>query len=533
MENTFEYEDPWQHRLLNRGALGAFDPATETILLPSNLDFNRLTDYNEQENVVLGHELSHHLVLIGTLYGASLRALFSIRFELLRKFYVALYECDKLTEIKVPLSKWLHKLKSSQNPKFKEAIIEFEKSVDIVRLINSLEGFGTYSLDAIAKPLSTYTNYLPGLKSTMSVSLTDLLRSSQSEEIRELGLGVKSCPQIKGNNIGGTQLLECVAWITEVIHRGGHVENPRSDTKFMIDNLEISYQYQVAFAYYLVTSLDDKEEIVTIFNTPTVHGVKHILRFLAIVHLSLMVPLHPGFQTFIGKVDSWFDIHPGWRFVKICNKLKNIPNVLPDLSNFEQVQDKICSFFNWPQPKNYREYSNALLSKMPKTEESSINELKRTLDIISTSEKFPWLTVFTPSYYPDIDDSFKQVLQQVTNKYNPTMIQDNLGVIPGSTNSFDKVFLQMFLKNRAAFMPKMPSNTALLLAEYSLMNYLIHGWFDFIIKNSEKKLDSFLAQMFPLTKLEKGMLVYLKDLLEIGCLIYSFCRLSDFNSLKK
>jgi hypothetical protein len=79
------------------------------------------------------------------------------------------------------------------------------------------------------------------------------------------------------------------------------------------------------------------------------------LEFLACADLALWMPVTPyGFVSPSGKVE-WYDIHPGWRFIKACNYLlekreswKKIPCDLKKADIlFNKIQIDICNALNW------------------------------------------------------------------------------------------------------------------------------------------------------------------------------------------
>jgi hypothetical protein len=87
-----------------------------------------------------------------------------------------------------------------------------------------------------------------------------------------------------------------------------------------------------------------------------------VWEYLWVLNLALWIPIFPG-NT--GQRDwHWHDIHPGWRFLKICMALKlSRYRFLPDeasadaAASFEPVFMKaICKAWGWPTPSEIAEH---------------------------------------------------------------------------------------------------------------------------------------------------------------------------------
>jgi hypothetical protein len=534
------YEDAWTCRQRRRNLLAGYEPSTETVFLPSDATFGETpTDVDAPQMVIAGHELAHHLQMISTLYGASIRSIDSLRNDLIRKFYIHLYECKSIPPIRVPLVDLVTDLKKAPSVKQRKAIRNFDQSFHILRLKKALEGLRNYEFQQLEDPIQTFSGYLsPGIHNLDRV-LAKLILLPPPPDVRALDMEEKTSPVINGKPFGGLHILEALAWMTEVVHAGVRAENPPPTTWTVggREKLAVSAVYQYAFVHYLQHRLGSVD-VSAVFTRPTVYGVEHILGFVAAAHLSLMVPLHPAFQLLMPTGTTWYDIHPGWRFMRMCNVVTDVPRVLPDLSNYEDVQESICSRFNWPGPRTIRQHCKNLLLSLPPREVDDIHALDflRVCEAIVESERFAWCTTFTPSRYPGIDPGYKRILQTLSDKYGPTIIQSDFGIVPGWRAPADKPFFNMFKDNREFLLrdemlrlfgvsrPPLQQYHA----EYALTNLLVQGWFDYVMSSPKCDPFDFLGQMFPPAQSPSVRNHFLMSLLEVGTMMYSFCQLNHF-----
>ena len=244
-----------------------------------------------------------------------------------------------------------------------------------------------------------------------------------------------------------------------------------------------------------------KQHIDAVVDTPFLPHT-----FLAAAHLSLFTPLHYWFLPLIFDEErplSWFDLHPGWRFLRICKTLSKLgfieSAVKSDLSNYEQIQTAVAEELSWPSPSDYRGYA-LTLGKV------SMRELgwfvARTLKALLDSKDAPWAYVFSASRYPAFGTKERQAMLKalkIVSDFNPTIIFRDGGNHYGWRAKLPSGLRDEFVSGLLGKEAHADHSTrkSQALGSFSILFYLLTKWMDYIIHEESCDVDRFLSQVFP------------------------------------
>lgn len=166
------------------------------------------------------------------------------------------------------------------------------------------------------------------------------------------------CPQVFGIKLGARQILEALAFKAEVSFG---VLAETSPDKFI--DLAGMHDYSLLTEFWFRYFGSDQA-----FSTDALYddwpSDRHLqnnkksllpLEFIACADLALWMPVTPyGFVSPSGTVE-WYDIHPGWRFIRACHYLhdrrggwEKIPYDLTKADKtFREIQNQICDALGW------------------------------------------------------------------------------------------------------------------------------------------------------------------------------------------
>jgi hypothetical protein len=85
-----------------------------------------------------------------------------------------------------------------------------------------------------------------------------------------------------------------------------------------------------------------------------------VMSFFCICDLALATPMHTVFYE-IAQSLVWRDLHPGWRFVQICDAVKDVGTVGAETSSLDiaaylNFVGRVCRRLSWPTPANLAEH---------------------------------------------------------------------------------------------------------------------------------------------------------------------------------
>ena len=311
-----QLEDPWTIGLRRRNVIGSYDDATETIFIQKKL----IKDLNH----IGGHELAHHSQNITTPYGAFICCLEWCRFNILIGFFSNLAELHLTPPIILPISEMIRTLPATRHI----ASDHLSKWNHCVRMKHALEGTKQSNFDQIHSSLKSVYISVQGFRELIP-NMTPIIDRdtffSLPDDLQDINQKALACPYIYENPFGAHQILESLAWIGEIAQSGIHVESPESINAMTLREIEIKYskEYQSAFLLFLQYFFD-KPQFLNYFenllNNPLIFKSAMFI-FMSAAHLALMTPLHCWLSLLTqirGNDVNWFDIQPGWRFLRIC-----------------------------------------------------------------------------------------------------------------------------------------------------------------------------------------------------------------------
>lgn len=530
------FEDAWGYRLRRHELLGAYDASSETVLCSKDL--------LGKTDTTLGHELSHHTMLLGTPYGTLLRYLDTARFDLLRYFFNNLYESKRSPPIDLPLSTFVAEL-SSRSTISEQALRPFYDQDYIVRLRNALEGVKQYPIEAIEPSLRTLFSLNSEIVTALNLPAIPIPLRELPKDLDKAMFGSSTSPVCFGSPLGGLHILESIAWVTELIEAGSNVILPGRKQTILLDGkpIDVSITYHTAFTFFLKQLMGADSELINATIENQFFATNIAFGFLCAAHLALFMPIHPGFWPLFGKADSWYDLHPGWRFVRICEAAADIKLFLvkKDLSNYESIQNAACGLFDWPKPAEFRQLCNSLPLLDMEEETPYAKEFTRACRFLLETKNHPWWPVFPASTYRYAKKPPKSTQILVVNEYRPTVITGNMGVIVGTRfRNEPSCFYRMFKEYSSIMInPDLykifgvdQPDEKIHAAEYALMSYIVRAWWDFIMTDETCDLSSFFQQCFPVEHKWCEWQYRLVLLLEIATQMFCCCSLTQMKAKK-
>jgi hypothetical protein len=362
--------------------LGSYDRRRFTIDLNLNEDIFRELTIDEEtsrrlfENapegilasVVLAHELTHWYQQIGTAYGYWELNCDLKTYEAISTFLRGYRKRFPRSKLPVPIFDWLEARFGVVREEFR-AYVEAGGDVDsfdaargggtpldhalscfvLPRMVELCEGHAQSSELVAAGPLYGQSwavlasGQLPNdlLRQHMKAQMVDQERSRKY---------LAAVPSVPGYGLfGAAELLEGQAHVLEALtlnqmqlqfaHEslgptGQVVFGPR-------DGIPPIYTVAVLrFARALRRSELDKDDLNT---------------FLAIVDFALATPLHPIFGYELKSSPEWRDLHPGWRFLRLCDvvaETKTMGNYAISLNTdvYLEFVEHISEHVGWPSP---------------------------------------------------------------------------------------------------------------------------------------------------------------------------------------
>jgi hypothetical protein len=166
-------------------------------------------------------------------------------------------------------------------------------------------------------------------------------------------------PFVSGKPFGARHLLEALAMAVEITF-GTFVgaRNPGWRDQLSISDYRVAWgAWELFFSSPLVASkVPDvwKNRIagITRWSRP--------LEFYLAAELALWIPVGPGGVIVPeNRSATWWDIHPGWRFLLILLYFRRSglqfadPGTFPGTfeARYEQLQDEVCAYYGWPTPR--------------------------------------------------------------------------------------------------------------------------------------------------------------------------------------
>ena len=153
-------------------------------------------------------------------------------------------------------------------------------------------------------------------------------------------------PRVKGERFGAAHLLEFFGILIEF----AYLSNQGLDLIDSSDLLGIKEYFRVGSAFF-----------GEFFNQEMEAGAfpAFPVELEAAVDLALAMPLTANGLQSVGRPLSWFDLHPGWRFLAICQHYKSSKKswttIPPDESSFsgydeafQEIQRETCDALGWP-----------------------------------------------------------------------------------------------------------------------------------------------------------------------------------------
>lgn len=167
-------------------------------------------------------------------------------------------------------------------------------------------------------------------------------------------------PRVKGEPFGAAHLLEFFGVMIEF----AYLSNQGLDLIESSDLLGVKDYFRVGSAFFGEFFTEEMER----GEFPAFP-----IELEAAVDLALTVPLTPAGILTVGRPLSWFDLHPGWRFLSICNHYKSTKRawttIPPDHESFggyddafRSIQSKVCDALGWPRVEAVEERWSGFLS---------------------------------------------------------------------------------------------------------------------------------------------------------------------------
>ena len=531
----FEYENPWNSRLKRRELTGCYDDFSESVILPS---------IQSWETSVLGHELSHHCLRVTTPYGAFLTFLDSLRTNFLKAFFNEALMDNACQPVFVPLVDWFKELKKNQMIK-SETEDKFFLWHCLTKLRHAFEGSQNYSADVINHSLdrirrNEVTKDAFPENFSFSPNVFDNLDTVQ--------YGNSACPICFDEPLGGLHLLESIAWIMEIAEKGKRAEALRKYNSTDLSGKTAKYAgpYHNAFILYMNKLFPWFNEVEHLLDEPFLF-FNSAIGFIASVHLSLLSPIHSIFRPLCSSSTTWVDLHPGWRFIRICEVIKESAfikdlNISYNLSDYESFQNKICKKLNLPQPKQFRKLAKKKLHRMKGLEYQN-PEILRTCKALLACEKWPWAYVFSITKSPfevPINLPPRKLYNLVTTEFGPAIIHADISIIRGwrtddgnpEYKQFKEVLKQSRKLKHHSVIPSQELSDNFFAAVYTEVFYLLGAWIDYIMVNDFETFDIFFSETFPFNDNWKPMEEHLIADLDLGLVLNFGCSLQNFRRKK-
>lgn len=508
MNDLTKIEDPWSFRNFKRNSLGYYDDFCETIVINSTIQ-------QLFASKIFSHEMQHHFQLLTTPYGMFNRWLNTEITSSILRFFNNIKKENLSSSLHVPLVSWVNKLKTEKKLS-KASQNLFLQWHHLTRIKKSIEGYKDYSKNKFNLILDSLFNYYSYKTKEYPQSLT--LGHLDDKLKKEYGSGAS--PIIYGNSFGAIHILESLAWIMEIAEHGINAEKlSKKDFHENIKRLSYNRLYQTAILHYIEKTSNNFELVINeILQNPfSFFKYPEAYSFIANAHLSLITPLHYIFKDMY-STDNWYDLHPGWRFVKICNSSLSKYELNYDLSDYEEYQDTISINFNWTRPAHFRSASMMLNPSLFDRNDLDSKSLYRSFIALKLIEEYPWAFVFPVKNHPTIKRVPNELYQKILSEYYPSIITSDFSGTPGWFAEIKNPFLELFKHYYIITMEEKRFVNKLsdihLKQTFSISQYLISNWIDYIMCQKNIKISDFLEHIFPSQfKLEeaKGYLIFLID----------------------
>lgn len=207
-----------------------------------------------------------------------------------------------------------------------------------------------------------------------------------------------AAPTIPGyGTFGAHQIMEGQANAVELLKIKvlGRQLGLRIDSSSYVSETELP-DYRVAFDHY-------RKHAATQASSST----DVLLTFLAVCDLALASPLHPTFASTSQKV-GWRDVHPGWRFLRLCETLETTGTMKCDsislnTGKYLDFVENVTSSCAWPTPD---QLARAFLSL---GDEVRMASLQGTLFSLACMVRLEAPTAFVLYLHDDADRAQKLV----------------------------------------------------------------------------------------------------------------------------
>lgn len=178
--------------------------------------------------------------------------------------------------------------------------------------------------------------------------------------------GCGACPSWNGQTIGASCLMEAIAEINDnfVLLQPEWRNYYRQFTHMYawVTDIKDGYRFSRGIApvldIFLTSCLGDTQDVYSTQATVINDSEELRLALLSLLPIAeLALNSHHHWRYFYEEWGaSWFDLHPGWRFVRACRVLHDEKLVLrEDLSNWESMQELVCVELGWMPPSVFRE----------------------------------------------------------------------------------------------------------------------------------------------------------------------------------
>jgi len=169
-------------------------------------------------------------------------------------------------------------------------------------------------------------------------------------------------PLVKGEAFGAEHLLEFFGILIEF----AYLSNQGLDLIESSDLLGMKKYFRVGSAFFGEFFVDDMEA----GKFPAFP-----VELEAAVDLALAIPLTPTGLQVANRPLTWYDLHPGWRFLSICRHYKSSKKswttIPPDDESFDgydsafrSIQAEVCDALGWPRVENIESRWSSFLAEL-------------------------------------------------------------------------------------------------------------------------------------------------------------------------
>lgn len=167
-------------------------------------------------------------------------------------------------------------------------------------------------------------------------------------------------PQLLGIPFGARHLLETLAFTKEVsLGMGSGLDGERWVDMWGLGEYSLVKKYWLALFGNgaAFSSAETPGESVRVNNAGMGRPILP-LEFIVAIDLALGLPIGPAGIVEADRPLTWTDVHPGWRFIQVCDYLsrtaqgwRRIPSGLVETDGvFLEIEGQVCKALGWPPP---------------------------------------------------------------------------------------------------------------------------------------------------------------------------------------